>query len=147
MRAVARDGNRAARDLIFEVFEVGDRKWRGVGSIPKSGYKLRYEYRAHDAEKLFEVDAIATQESSACISGLILRGLKKPSDCPAFGRECTPQQSARRHDGLGRGRLRRLLPVRPLPRHARQRLAAAPADRRPGGARACPERPERWAVA
>ena len=92
VRVVTRDGNRAARNLIFEVFEIGDRKWRGVGSIPKSGYKLRYEYRAHDAEKLFEVDAIATRESDACISGLILRGLRKPADCPAFGRTCTPQQ-------------------------------------------------------
>jgi hydrogenase expression/formation protein HypD len=90
-RAVGRDGNRAARELIFEVFEVGDRTWRGVGSIPESGYKLRDEYREHDAEKVFAVDAIATEESSVCISGLILRGLRKPSDCPAFGRECTPQ--------------------------------------------------------
>ncbi|MGD9765536.1 MAG: hydrogenase formation protein HypD [Candidatus Binatia bacterium] len=92
VRAVSREGNRAARELIFAVFEVADRKWRGVGSIAKSGYKLRYEYRAHDAEKLFEVDAITTRESSACISGSILRGLKKPSDCPAFGRECTPER-------------------------------------------------------
>ena len=91
-RAVTREGNRPARDVVFEVFEVGDRKWRGVGSIPKSGYKIRYEYREHDAEKLFEVDEIATLESSLCISGLILRGLKKPSDCPAFGRDCTPQR-------------------------------------------------------
>src|SRR4029450_1589411 len=90
-RIVPRDGNRPARDLVFEVFEVADRKWRGVGSIPKSGYKLRYEYRAHDAEKLFEVDAIATRQASAGISGLVLRGLKNPADCPAFGRQCTPQ--------------------------------------------------------
>jgi hydrogenase expression/formation protein HypD len=91
VRAVSRDGNRAARDLIFEVFEVGDRKWRGVGSIPKSGYKIAYEYREHDAEKIFEVDQIDTCESPQCISGLILRGLKKPCDCPAFGKQCTPQ--------------------------------------------------------
>jgi len=91
VRAVSRDGNRPARDLIFEVFEVGDRKWRGVGSIPKSGYKISYEYRDHDAEKIFEVGQIDTRESPECISGLILRGLKKPSDCPAFGRQCTPQ--------------------------------------------------------
>jgi hydrogenase expression/formation protein HypD len=90
-RTVSRQGNRPARDLIFEVFEVADRKWRGVGSIPKSGYKIRYEYREHDAEKLFEVDAIATNESLLCISGQVLRGLKKPSDCPAFGKQCTPQ--------------------------------------------------------
>jgi hydrogenase expression/formation protein HypD len=90
-RMVSREGNIAARKLVEEVFEVSDRKWRGVGSIPKSGYKLSYEYRAHDAEKIFEVDAIETRESDRCISGQILRGLKKPRDCPAFGKECTPQ--------------------------------------------------------
>ncbi|MDQ2870398.1 MAG: hydrogenase formation protein HypD [Acidobacteriota bacterium] len=91
-RAVTRDGNPAARALVLEVFEVGDRKWRGVGSIPKSGYKIRYEYRMHDAEKRFQVEEIATEESSLCISGQILRGLKKPSDCSAFGTLCTPQK-------------------------------------------------------
>jgi hydrogenase expression/formation protein HypD len=90
-RTVTREGNPAARALMSEVFEVADRKWRGVGSIPKSGYRLRYEYRAHDAEKLFEVDSIETRESGVCISGQILRGLKKPADCPAFGKECNPQ--------------------------------------------------------
>jgi hydrogenase expression/formation protein HypD len=90
-RVVSREGNKPAQDLLFEVFEVADRKWRGVGSIPKSGLKLAYEYRAHDAERLFEVDDIATRESPLCISGQILRGLAKPCDCPAFGRECTPQ--------------------------------------------------------
>jgi hydrogenase expression/formation protein HypD len=91
VRAVGREGNRAARDLVAEVFEISDRKWRGVGAIPKSGYRLAPEYRAHDAERIFEVDDIATSESPLCISGQILRGLKKPCDCPAFGRECTPQ--------------------------------------------------------
>jgi hydrogenase expression/formation protein HypD len=76
---------------VYEVFEISDRKWRGVGSIPKSGFRLAHEYRAHDAERLFEVDAIDTCESSLCISGRILRGLAKPCDCPAFGRQCTPQ--------------------------------------------------------
>jgi hydrogenase expression/formation protein HypD len=90
-RAVAPRGTPAARDLVFEVFEVVDRKWRGVGAIPKSGYRIRWEYREHDAEKRFEVDAIETQESARCISGLILRGLRKPSDCAAFGRDCNPQ--------------------------------------------------------
>lgn len=90
-RAVPAEGNRPARDLVFEVFEVGDRKWRGVGLIPKSGYRIRHEYREHDAERLFDVGEIETSESSACISGLILRGLKKPGDCPAFGKDCTPQ--------------------------------------------------------
>jgi hydrogenase expression/formation protein HypD len=90
-RTVARDGNRAARALVDEVFEIVDRKWRGVGTIPKSGLRLRHEHAAHDAERRFEVDAICTEESGRCISGLVLRGLKKPGDCPAFGRECTPE--------------------------------------------------------
>src|SRR6516165_8047412 len=90
-RAVQRDGNPQSRRLIEDVFEVCDRKWRGVGLIPKSGYKLRYEYRDFDAERRLEVDDIQTQESSVCISGQILKGLKKPGDCPAFGKECTPQ--------------------------------------------------------
>jgi len=89
-RCVKPEGNPASLELIDDVFEVCDRKWRGVGSIPKSGYRLRYELRAHDAERLFEVDAIETRESEACISGQVLKGLKKPSDCPAFGKQCTP---------------------------------------------------------
>jgi hydrogenase expression/formation protein HypD len=90
-RVVAHEGNKAARELMYEVFEVSDRKWRGVGSIPKSGFKLRHEYRDHDASKIFEVEAISTEECAECISGLVLRGLKKPSDCAAFGKRCTPQ--------------------------------------------------------
>jgi hydrogenase expression/formation protein HypD len=90
-RAVRPEGNPASRRLIEDVFEICDRKWRGVGLIPKSGFKLRYEYRAHDAERIFEVDDIETQESSLCISGQVLKGLKKPHDCPAFGKQCTPQ--------------------------------------------------------
>jgi hydrogenase expression/formation protein HypD len=89
-RAVRPEGNPQSKQLIDDVFEVCDRKWRGVGLIPKSGYKLRYEYRDHDAERLFEVDTIETQESPLCISGQILKGLKKPNDCPAFGKQCTP---------------------------------------------------------
>jgi hydrogenase expression/formation protein HypD len=89
-RCVRLDGNPASKRLIDDVFEVCDRKWRGVGLIPKSGYKLRYEYRDHDAERLYEVDDIETQESPLCISGQVLKGLKKPHDCPAFGKQCTP---------------------------------------------------------
>jgi hydrogenase expression/formation protein HypD len=90
-RAVRPEGNPQSRRLIDDLFEVCDRKWRGVGLIPKSGYKLRWEYRDHDAERRFEVDTIETHESSLCISGQILKGLKKPHDCPAFGKQCTPQ--------------------------------------------------------
>jgi hydrogenase expression/formation protein HypD len=90
-RVVLREGNRAAVQLVNQVFEVCDRKWRGVGSIPKSGYKLRWEFREHDAERLFEVKEIDTQEPADCISGLVLRGIRKPHQCPAFGKRCTPE--------------------------------------------------------
>ena len=90
-RVVKREGNLMAQDLVNQVFEIGDRKWRGVGSIPKSGYKLRYEFRDHDAERIFEVEEIDTKEPEICISGLVLRGVKKPHDCPAFGTLCTPE--------------------------------------------------------
>jgi hydrogenase expression/formation protein HypD len=90
-RVVKRDGNRVAQDLVNQVFDICDRKWRGVGSIPKSGYKLRWEFREYDAERIFEVKEIDTQESSVCISGQVLRGIKKPHHCPAFGKECTPE--------------------------------------------------------
>jgi len=90
-RVVQRDGNRVAQDLVNKVFEVCDRKWRGVGSIPKSGYTLRYEFHEHDAERLFNVKEIDTQEFSTCISSLVLRRVKKPHDCPAFGKQCTPE--------------------------------------------------------
>jgi hydrogenase expression/formation protein HypD len=89
-RILDREGNVPARKLVNSVFEVADRKWRGVGWIPKSGYKLRWEYREHDAEKLFHVKEIDTKEPAVCISGQILRGIKKPHDCPAFGTACTP---------------------------------------------------------
>jgi hydrogenase expression/formation protein HypD len=91
-RVVKKEGNLSAQDLVNKVFEVGDRKWRGVGSIPKSGYKLRYEFRDHDAERIFEVEEIDTKEPDICISGLVLRGVKKPKDCPAFGKQCTPER-------------------------------------------------------
>jgi hydrogenase expression/formation protein HypD len=90
-RAVRREGNLASRQLISEVFEVCDRKWRGVGLIPQSGLRLREAFRDHDAERLFDVADVRTAESSVCISGEILRGLKKPHQCPAFGKTCTPQ--------------------------------------------------------
>ena len=90
-RVIMREGNAGARKLINSVFEVGDRKWRGIGSIPKSGFKLRYEFRDYDAERIFDVAEIDTQESVPCISGLVLKGVKKPRECPAFGKECTPE--------------------------------------------------------
>ena len=90
-RVVRPEGNAAARAIIDRVFEVTDRKWRGVGTVPKSGYRLAPEYRDLDAERRFEVEAVTAQEPAVCISGQILKGLKKPRDCPAFGTRCTPE--------------------------------------------------------
>jgi len=90
-RTVTREGNRAAQRAIQRVFEPCDRKWRGIGAIPMSGWRLREEFEAFDAEKRFEVADIRPEESAVCISGQILQGLKKPADCPAFARECTPE--------------------------------------------------------
>jgi hydrogenase expression/formation protein HypD len=70
---------------------VSERKWRGVGTIPQSGFELTPEFRDLDAASRFEVEAIATAEPAVCISGQILQGIKKPHDCPAFGTACTPQ--------------------------------------------------------
>jgi hydrogenase expression/formation protein HypD len=90
-RVVRRDGNPAARQLMWTAFEVCDRKWRGIGAIPKSGLRLRAELRELDAEQRFSVGGLETLESASCISGQILRGLKKPHDCPAFGTTCSPE--------------------------------------------------------
>jgi hydrogenase expression/formation protein HypD len=90
-RVLGRDGNAAAQNLIHKVFRVSDRKWRGVGRIPQSGYELSAEFRDFDAETRFSVEAIDTAEPSICIAGEILQGIKKPHDCPAFGNECNPQ--------------------------------------------------------
>jgi hydrogenase expression/formation protein HypD len=90
-RVLARGGNRPAQELIAKVFEVSDRKWRGVGTIPQSGFRLKEEFRGVDAEARFRVEAIDTMEPKVCIAGQILQGIKKPHDCPAFGTECTPQ--------------------------------------------------------
>lgn len=91
-RAVTREGNVPGQKLMSEVFEMADHKWRGIGTVPMSGYRLREPYAAYDAEARFpEVATIATDESPLCISGDVLKGIKKPVQCPAFGKECTPQ--------------------------------------------------------
>ncbi|MGA7162127.1 MAG: hydrogenase formation protein HypD [Bacteroidota bacterium] len=90
-RSVQREGNRAAQKLISEIFEVTDRAWRGIGEIPLSGYRVRQGYVEFDAEKIFDVQTIHAQESALCIAGIILRGLRKPRECPVFGTQCTPE--------------------------------------------------------
>ncbi len=91
VRSVRREGNVPGQQLIKQVFEFCDRKWRGIGEIQESGWRLRQEFSAYDAEKRFDVGGLEVQESPVCISGLVLQGLKKPQDCPAFATDCTPE--------------------------------------------------------
>lgn len=90
-RAVRKEGNIPAKEVIRKVFEVTDRKWRGIGLIPKSGLKLKDEFAEFDAEKIFEISDLKVDEPEVCIAGEVLQGLKIPTDCPAFGNECTPE--------------------------------------------------------
>jgi len=89
-RAVRREGNPAARALLKRVFDVTDRSWRGIGTIPGSGFRLNAEYRRFDAEEAFAVGEVTARESPECIAGSILRGLARPHECPVFGTGCTP---------------------------------------------------------
>ena len=89
-RAVCEDGNVEARALIDKVFHVLPRKWRGIGEIPESGWALRHSYADFDAELRFDLEDAEVAEPEDCMSGLVLQGLKRPADCPAFGKHCTP---------------------------------------------------------
>ncbi|MDQ1720102.1 MAG: hydrogenase expression/formation protein HypD [Pseudonocardiales bacterium] len=90
-RAVTDQGNEPARAMLRDVFEVTDRTWRGIGMIPRSGWRLSEAYRDFDAEARFNVAGMHTDESSLCRSGEVLQGLIKPHECAAFGKECTPR--------------------------------------------------------
>jgi len=90
-RAVRREGNLPAQELLMKVFETTDRKWRGIGEIPASGYRLSDEFSDFDAERIFDLGGIEAQESPLCIAGQVLQGLKKPHECGAFAVECTPE--------------------------------------------------------
>jgi hydrogenase expression/formation protein HypD len=89
-RVVTREGNRPAQALLKKVFESVDRNWRGIGMIPMSGLGLKEEFAVFDAEKRFGIGDLKTEESPLCIAGQVLQGVKKPLDCPAFRKECTP---------------------------------------------------------
>ncbi|MCX6624064.1 MAG: hydrogenase formation protein HypD, partial [Acidobacteria bacterium] len=91
-RVVRRDGNPAARSVVAEVFEVSPRKWRGIGEIPSSGLRLRPAYLGYDAEARFPLRTAEVAEPAACISGLVLQGIRKPAECSAFGSACTPER-------------------------------------------------------
>jgi hydrogenase expression/formation protein HypD len=90
-RVVKDEGNRAAQEVVNRVYRRVDRHWRGIGLIPDSGLELTNEYATLDASRAFGVAGQPASESTVCISGQVLQGLCRPIECPAFGRECTPQ--------------------------------------------------------
>jgi hydrogenase expression/formation protein HypD len=90
-RVVPPEGNPEAQKVIHQVFETTDREWRGIGVIPMSGYAVRSEFAAYDATLKFEMPETKAEESTECIAGLVLKGQKKPHECPQFGKKCTPQ--------------------------------------------------------
>jgi hydrogenase expression/formation protein HypD len=91
VRSVTYQGNQPAQQILKDVFEIADQKWRGIGVIPRSGLQLRPEYAVHDANKIFDLQLITADEPAECISAQVLQGLKKPTDCPAFAIRCTPE--------------------------------------------------------
>jgi len=91
VRSVTYNGNERAQELVREVFEIADQKWRGIGMIPKSGLRLSEAYADFDANRIFDLDLITAEEPAECISAQVLQGLRKPTDCPAFAIRCTPE--------------------------------------------------------
>jgi hydrogenase expression/formation protein HypD len=91
VRSVSHQGNRFAQEVMAQVFEIADQKWRGIGMIPASGLRLREEYAPYDANKVFDLKLITAEEPAECISAQVLQGLRKPTDCAEFGMRCTPE--------------------------------------------------------
>ncbi len=90
-RVVRPEGTPSAKKIIFDVFREADREWRGIGNILASGYELKDEFRDFDANLKFDIDINKAEESILCIAGNVLKGIKKPNECPAFGKICTPE--------------------------------------------------------
>ncbi|HMK29877.1 MAG TPA: hydrogenase formation protein HypD [Terriglobales bacterium] len=91
VRSVSYQGNLPAQQVMREVFEISDQKWRGIGTIPRSGLRLRAEYARYDADRVFDLELFTAEEPVECISAQVLQGLKKPTDCPVFAVRCTPE--------------------------------------------------------
>jgi hydrogenase expression/formation protein HypD len=90
-RAVKEDGNRAARRILFEVFEPADSIWRGLGTIPKSGLGFRKEFQGFDAAALFDIPAVESRDTPGCRCGDVLKGIISPPECPRFRTACSPR--------------------------------------------------------
>ena len=91
-RVVQDKGTPNAKSTIFKVFEISDRNWRGIGNIPNSGYQIKKEFADYDAHLKFSVSITKVNEPKECIAGQILKGIKKPFECPQFGKKCTPEK-------------------------------------------------------
>ena len=89
-RIVKEEGNPNAQNMIFEVFEIQNQTWRGIGEIPESGYGIKEKYAQFDAIKKFNIDIEEAPENPECISGQIMKGIKKPFECAQFGKKCKP---------------------------------------------------------
>ena len=90
-RGVSPEGNTRALDILYQVFEPSDSKWRGLGLIPKSGLRLREVYRTFDAEKVFDIAVEEVNEPEGCLCSEVIVGEKTPFDCPLFGGVCDPE--------------------------------------------------------
>jgi len=90
-RVVKEEGLPSAQKTIDQIFEVSDKDWRGIGTIPNSGYKITQAYIQYDAAEKFQIDIEKVEEPKECIAGTILKGIKKPFECPEFGNRCTPE--------------------------------------------------------
>jgi hydrogenase expression/formation protein HypD len=90
-RMVKEEGNAAAQQIIKQVYEVSDQMWRGIGTIPESGLRLKPEYQLYDANLKFKIDIVEVPENAECIAGYIMKGIKKPNECVHFGKKCNPQ--------------------------------------------------------
>ena len=90
-RSVQREGNKMAKETIQKVFTVSDRVWRGIGNIPESGYEVNEKYKNFNARVKFKINIPLAEENKECISGAIMKGLKKPKECPNFGIQCKPE--------------------------------------------------------
>ena len=89
-RAVTDEGNIKAQSVMKEVFETVDGTWRGIGTIPMSGLSVRKEFESFDAQKIFNIKVVDTEEPKGCACGDILTGLKVPPECPLYKTACTP---------------------------------------------------------
>ncbi len=90
-RVVTRQGNAMAQHVMKEVFDVSDRAWRGIGTIPQSGLEVNHRYAAFNARNKFKLADTEVKENPDCISGAIMKGMKKPFECPMFGSRCKPE--------------------------------------------------------